>query len=279
MTPPPTGRTVVAGVIGDPVRHSRSPAILNAAFASAGLDWTYVAFEVPEGAARDAVAAMAVLGLGGLSVTMPHKEAVIGALDGVTAAAEQLGAVNCIARDADGSLVGHNTDGAGFLSALAADGFDPSGARCVVVGAGGAARAVVHALAGEGAGEVVVVNRNEERATRAASLAPGIGRVAPPSASASELAHADLLVNATPLGMAAADPLPVDLSALHPGLFVSDLVYHPDPTPLLEAARNSGLRAQGGLGMLVGQAAEAFRIWTGLVAPLEAMAAAAANTG
>ena len=143
-----TAATRVAAVIGDPVRHSLSPAIHNAAFAAAGLDWVYVAFEVPAGRAADAIRAMDVLGIDGLSVTMPHKADVAAAVDSCTPDALALGAVNCVVRR-HGRTTGHSTDGDGFLWGLQDDlSVDPSGLRCVVLGAGGAARAVVRASKG-----------------------------------------------------------------------------------------------------------------------------------
>ena len=176
----------MAAVIGDPIAHSLSPAICNAAFDALGLDWVYVAFRVAEGSAVEAVRSMRALGIRGLSVTMPHKAAVIPSLDALDASAERLGAVNCIA-DADGRLLGHNTDGAGFVSALAAEGHDVAGARCVVLGAGGAARAVVLALADAGAQEVVVANRSPQRGTAAAALAEARGRAVGPGSLAVEM--------------------------------------------------------------------------------------------
>jgi shikimate dehydrogenase len=278
-----TGRTRVAGVIGWPARHSLSPVIHNAALDACGLDWVYVAFEVPEGAAGLAVGGMRSLGIEGLSVTMPHKAAVIGALDVLTADAEALGAVNCISRDGPG-LLGDNTDGIGFLDALRIDeGVDPAGMRCVVVGAGGAGRAVARALGGAGAAEVVVVNRSPGPAARAAELAGPVGRVG----TAEAVDAADLVVNATPLGMGVVvttsgdgEPLPVDPDRLGAGQLVVDLVYHPATTPLLAAARQRGAAAANGLGMLIHQAGHAFRRWTGEDPSLEAMSAAAvANLG
>jgi shikimate dehydrogenase len=265
-------------VIGWPARHSLSPVIHNAALGACGLDWVYVAFEVPEGAAGLAVGGMRSLGIEGLSVTMPHKAAVIGALDVLTPDAEALGAVNCISRDGPG-LLGDNTDGIGFLDALRIDeGVDPAGMRCVVVGAGGAGRAVARALGGAGAAEVVVVNRSPEPAVRAAELAGPAGRVG----TAESVDAADLVVNATPLGMGVVvttsgdgEPLPVDPDRLGVGQLVVDLVYHPATTPLLAAARQQGAATANGLGMLIHQAAHAFRRWTGEDPPLEAMSAAA----
>lgn len=269
-----TGETRVAGVVGWPARHSLSPAILNAAFSATGLDWVYVAFEVPEGQGADAVTAMRTLGLGGLSVTMPHKASVHDAVDERTSVAADLGAVNCVFRRGD-RLVGDNTDGAGFLDALQVDeGVAVAGRRCVVLGAGGAGRAVVRALAGAVAAEVVVVNRSPEPARRAAALAGACGRVG----VAGDVGPADLIVNATPIGMADAGPsdrrdvsLPLDPALLHAGQVVVDLIYHPATTPLLAAARERGATAVNGLGMLVHQAAHAFRRWTDEEAPLEQM--------
>ncbi|HET9441779.1 MAG TPA: shikimate dehydrogenase [Acidimicrobiales bacterium] len=263
----------MAGVIGDPVRHSLSPAIHNAGFRALGLDWLYAAFPVPAGRGAEAVAAMRTLGLEGLSVTMPHKADVMSALDGLSDTARALGAVNTIHRRGT-QLVGDNTDGHGFLAALRDDeGIDPAGRRCVVLGAGGAARAVVLALARAGAAEVVVVNRTPSRGRDAAALAGDVGRVGDPA----EVAGADMVVNATPLGMAGvgAGALPLDPASLGAGQVVVDLVYHPAETPLLAAARAAGATAVGGVGMLVHQAAAAFRLWTGAEAPVAAMAAAA----
>lgn len=273
-----TAATRSAGVIGQPIRHSLSPAIFNAAFAAGGLDWAYLAFEVPEGAAGLAMGGVRALGLEGLSVTMPHKAAVIEGLDDLTHDAEALGAVNCIARVGT-RLVGHNTDGAGFVDSLLVDeGLDVDGLRVVVVGAGGAGRAVAHALGLAGAREVIVVNRSSAPAAQAADLAGAAGRVGVPD----DVQGADLVVNATPLGMGVVvstsgepEPLPVDPGLLAPGQVVADLIYHPATTPLLAAAEAKGVRTVNGLGMLIHQAAHAFRLWTNEEAPLEAMSAAA----
>lgn len=267
----PTGATRLAGVIGQPIRHSLSPILYNAAFRELDLDWTFVAFEVEPGGGEAAIDAARVLGLDGLAVTMPHKAAVIPALDRLTPTAAALGSVNVVARQGS-ELVGDSTDGAGFLDALRADeGFDPAGRRCLVVGAGGAARAVVRALAEVGASEVVVVNRNAERAEAAVALAGGVGRVG----GEPDIAEADMVVNATPVGMAHMAGLPFDPERLRDGQLVVDLIYHPPVTGLLAAAHGRGLPAVNGLGMLIHQAARSFRLWTGQDAPLEAMSAAA----
>lgn len=263
-----SGRTRVAAVIGHPVRHSLSPAIHNAAFAALGLDWAYLAFDVAPGDGEAAVGAVRTLGLGGLSVTMPHKDAAARAVDRCTDAAAALGAVNCVVARPDGSLLGENTDGAGFLDALDADlGWSADGRRTVVLGAGGAARAVVLALAGAGAREVVVVNRTPERAAAAVALAPGVARVG----EAAEVGGADLVVNATSVGMDGVSS-PLAAGSVGAGQVVVDLIYHPAETPLLADAAAAGATVANGLGMLVHQAAHAFRLWTGEPAPLVAMA-------
>ena len=272
--PAPTGQTRLAAVIGDPVRHSLSPVIHNAAFAATGLDWVYVALPVSAGGAARALDAARLFELGGLSVTMPHKADVAEACDELSPDARRLGAVNCVVVAPGGPLVGHNTDGPGFLGALTRE--TPlvvEGCRAVVLGAGGAARAVVLALARAGAEQVTVVARRPEAGAEAATLAGERGRAAavPPP-------EFDLVVNATPVGMgrAGAGRLPLEPTVLGEGQVVVDLVYDPLETPLMAEARRRGALVAGGVGMLVGQAAEAFRLWTGVAAPIEVMHAAVA---
>lgn len=271
----PGPQTRLAGVIGDPVRHSLSPLIHNAGFRAVDLDWVYLAFEVPAGGAADALEGMRALGLDGLSVTMPHKADVAAAVDRLSPAAEALGAVNTVVRQGS-ALVGENTDGEGFVNALRIDeGVDVAGLRCLVLGAGGAARAVIRALADAGAAEVVVAARRPEAAAAAAALGGSIARVGTPE----EADGAQLVVNATPVGMGEVSELrppdlPVDPGRLGAGQVVADLIYHPLVTPLLAEARNRGAVAVNGVGMLLHQAAIAFRLWTGEEAPLAAMSAA-----
>lgn len=253
-----TGATKVAAVIGHPVRHSLSPALHNAAFSASGAPWVYVAFEVAPGDAPAAVAAMRTLGLGGLSVTMPHKEDIAAAVDVLTPAAAALRSVNTVVRRPDGWLEGHSTDGDGFVASLLAAGVDPHGRTTVVVGAGAAGRAVVDALARAGAGRVGVMNRNRERAGAAAALAGAAGEVV----EADAIATADIVVNATSVGMGS-DELPFDVDLLHAGQVVADLVYHPLDTALLRAARQAGATTVDGLGMLVHQAALQQQLWLG----------------
>jgi shikimate dehydrogenase len=281
--------TTVVGVIGDPVAHSLSPLLHNVAFADLGLDWVSVGFRVVEGSAAEALVGARALGLRGLSVTMPHKETVAALVDRRTEIAERLGAVNCVI-NLDGTLVGDNTDGRGLVAALRRGGhFDPVGRRCLVVGAGGAARSIIAALADSGASEVVVVNRSEERAVAAASLAGGVGRVG----ISGDASHCDLVVNATPAGMQGIssppgpssgssahslppepdrlDPWALDPGLLGPGQVAVDLVYHPAVTPWLEVARGRGAEVLNGLGMLVHQAALQLETWTGQEPPVDAM--------
>jgi shikimate dehydrogenase len=271
-----SGATRVAGVIGTPVRHSLSPVIVNAAFDALGLDWSYFAFDVaPEGVAG-ALDGMRALGLGGLSVTMPHKEAVARLVDRRSPDADSLAAVNCVVPEGD-ELVGHNTDGPGFVDAVHAElGFEFDGCHAVMLGAGGAARAVVLALVRAGASEIAVVNRTRANGERAVALAGAVGRLVDPNGDdlPEAMAGADLVINGTPAGMTD-DRFPVDPGLLTPAHTVVDLVYHPAVTPLLAAAVERGSRVANGLGMLVHQAAHAVRLWTGVDPPIDVMTNAA----
>jgi shikimate dehydrogenase len=258
-------------VIGTPVRHSLSPSIFGAAFDATGLDWTYLAFEVQPGALEAAVGATTALGIRGLSVTMPHKSAIVSLLDHITPGAARLDAVNCVTRLEDGSLEGDNTDGAGLLMALEGAGVAVAGASIVLLGAGGAARAIAAALGDAGAARVDVINRTTSRAEAAAALAGPAGRVG----SWADVESADVVINATSVGMDPGGGLPLDVALLSDRHVVVDAVYHPVLTPLLAAAAERGARPVDGVGMLVGQAAVAFERWTGERAPLQAMLAAA----
>lgn len=274
----------MVGVIGDPVDHSLSPALHNAAFAELALDWAYVAFPVPAGRARPAVAAMADLGIRGLSVTMPHKAGAAEACRRLSLVAERLGVVNTVT-NMGGELVGDSTDGPGFLDSLADLGWSPEAKRCLVLGAGGAARAVVLALAEAGAGRVDVVGRRHDQVLAAVALAGKVGAMG----TVSSAGEADLIVNATPVGMVGAGAqtssqaggqsggLPFGLAAerLGAGQLVADLVYAPATTPLIAAARARGSSTCNGLGMLIHQAARQVSIWTGRDAPVQVMSAAA----
>lgn len=270
-----SGHTRVAALIGSPARHSLSPVILNTAFDELGLDWRFVVFEVPAGEGHAAVAAVRTLGLGGLSVTMPHKDAAFEAVDDRTPVAMALAAVNCVFRDGR-RLVGDNTDGPGFVDSLRLDhGVEIAGRRCVLLGAGGAGRSLAWALGEAGADDVAVVNRSLAPAQRAAELAGAVGRVG----DTGDVAKADIVVNATSLGMGGRPgdeaSVPLDPDLLREGQVVADIVYFPTVTPLLTAAAERGATTVTGVGMLVHQAAHALRRWTGEEPPVAAMAAAA----
>ena len=278
----------VAAVIGDPARHSRSPAVHNAAFAAAGIDWVFTAFEVPAGGGAAALEAMRVLQLAGLSVTMPLKAEVAEVADLRDDAVEMLGAANCILPLGDGRLRAANTDAAGFVAGLRADaGLEPEGLRVALLGAGGAARAVAWGLAAAGAAEVSVINRTPSKAQAAADIAnaadeagqPGrVGRVGRVG-SLDDIAAADVVVNATSVGMGSgASAVPCDPALLRPGQVAVDLVYEPLETAWLAALRRRGVEAHNGLSMLAYQAAAAFELWTGIEAPVDVMRRAVAGS-
>jgi shikimate dehydrogenase len=265
-----------AGVLGWPLTHTLSPAIHNAAFRRLGFDWVYLQFSVPPDLLEAAVGGLRALGAIGANVTIPHKETVIAFVDQVSGDAAAIGAVNTIQRVGD-RLIGHNTDVDGFREFIAGDaGIDVSGSAALVLGAGGAARAVVKALDDLGASEIAIAARSSERGSALTQL---VGRarakVADWDGASALAADAAIVVNATPLGSANENPLPD--ATWHSGQAVVDLVYSPPTTPLVEAARAAGADAWGGLGMLVRQAAASFQIWTGQDPPLETMSAAAVH--
>lgn len=270
MRPPVSGRTRLAAVIGDPVRHSLSPVIFDAAAAATGADLAYVALEVRAEDLREAVEGCRALGLVGMNVTSPHKERAAGFLDALSDLARRLGAVNCVTLDGT-RLVGDSTDGAGFIAALRHDQVDHVGRRVAVVGAGGAARSIIAALAEAGTGLITVHNRTPSKVGPAVDLAGLRGR----PGGEDDLRAADVIVQATSVGMGDDRAIPLDPDLLHAGQTVIDIVYHPIETPLLAAAAARGARTLNGLGMLVGQAAIAFERWTGLLAPVEEMRRAA----
>jgi len=279
------GQTKLVGLIGYPVEHSLSPAMHNSAFAALNLNWCYVPLPVRPERLGKAVAGLRALGFVGANVTVPHKEAVISHLDHIAPAAQAIGAVNTIAMSSavvrEGKLIGYNTDWRGFLTALSEGGFDPQGKRAVILGAGGAARAVVYALAQAGA-QVIVLNRT---LARAQALVKDFSPLFPtlpltPQTLEEQTADTHLLVNTTPVGMwpeVDKSIWPEDLP--FPGhLTVFDLVYNPRQTTLLRQARRAGAKVIGGLGMLVHQGAVAFELWTGEKAPVETMYEAANKT-
>ena len=259
--------TRIAAVIGDPVSHSLSPRLHNAAFAALELDWMYVACHVPEGHGADAVEDMRTLGFKGLSVTMPHKAAVASAVDGLSATAAKLGVVNCV-RVEDEQLIGENTDGIGLLNSIRAQmAIEVEDLRVVIVGAGGAARSVALTMVENGS-TVGIYNRTNSSAVQVVEIVGGTSSVVQQNA----IRDAELIINATPLGMAANDPMPFDVDLLRDGQSVVDLIYKPAKTTLLKEAEARGLQTLNGLGMLLYQAGEQFRLWTGQQPPIRAMA-------
>jgi shikimate dehydrogenase len=256
----PTSRTKLAAVIGSPVRHSLSPVIHNAAFAAHGDDWVYTALEVDPAHATAAIEAMRVLGIAGLSVTMPHKEMVIPALDRVDDEARLVHAVNTVVRENDGSLVGCNTDGIGCVDALRAAGADLS--SVAVIGAGATARAVVAALARAGA-SVRVANRTTQRRDEAVEIGNVVRAGSTQAIELDQVGACTTIINTTPQGMAGVlpDATPFDPRALLPHHFVLDAVYNPLETPLLRVARERGSTIIDGLDMLCAQAARQQEAW------------------
>ncbi len=260
--------TALAGVLGHPVAHSRSPAMQNAAFGALGLDWRYVKLPVPPALFAETTRALPGSGYRGANVTIPHKVAALSVADTATAAARGVGAANTLSFAVEGEIEADNTDAPGFLDAL---GESPRGRRALVLGAGGAGRAVAWALREEGAAEVMIWNRTPRRATELArELA-----LEPVSAPRS----ADIVVHATSVGLEAGDSVEavraLGLGRLDAPAVVVDLVYAQEPTPVVVWAERVGARVVDGLEVLVRQGARSFTRWTGADAPLEVMRAAA----
>lgn len=278
-------------VLGHPVGHSRSPAMHNAAFAALGMDWSYDAIDVEPQRFAEVVRALPAQGYAGANVTIPHKLRGLELADSATPVARAVGAANTLVFEA-GRIHADNTDVEGFLAALRERAPEaPRGMRALVLGAGGAARAVVFALLGEGAARVEVWNRHPERAAGLVADLAGFGGDAGMAAILRPgLENVDLLVNATSVGMAkpgedpnppgGPDPikeLPLSADELDDRLIVVDLVYRQERTPLVRAARARGLRCADGIDVLVHQGAASFRLWTGMSAPLGAMRSGASG--
>jgi shikimate dehydrogenase len=277
------GNSRVVGVFGYPIEHSLSPAMHNAAFAALQLSYIYIPFPVTPQALGPAIRSLVPLGIVGVNLTIPHKESVLPFLDDITAEARDVGAVNTVHCVGD-RLLGDNTDGRGFYEPLREAGLTVAGRRAVVIGAGGAARAVVFRLAREGA-EVVLTNRTHERAIELAQAVARAGfgpeavrvvAVDNTQELADAIAGAQLLVQTTRVGMHPETEClpPVPLEALHSDLLVYDLVYNPIETLLLKQARKRGCRTLTGVKMLVYQGAAAFQRWTGIWPPTAIMEAA-----
>ncbi len=277
-----TGKTKVCGVIGDPIEHTLSPAMHNAAFEALNLDYVFLAFKVKSAGIADAVNGMRALNIRGLNVTMPHKRAVINHLDRVDLSAQIVDSVNTILNK-ESLLFGFNTDGIGALKALRENGIEPKGRKVLLLGAGGAARAIAYTMAKE-ADELVVLNRTLKQAHDLAKLLQKAvnKKIMAGSLSPSEieqnLQDSDILINATSVGMKPnIDESPVKSKLLRSNLAVLDIVYNPLETKLSIDAKSAGAKVVSGVEMLIYQGAASFEIWTGKPAPVQVMRQAALN--
>jgi shikimate dehydrogenase len=252
--------------LGQPVAGNPTQYMMEQAFAAAGLDWRYLTCEVPPHQLADAMKGIRALGFKGANFTIPHKVAVIEHLDELSPAAELMGAVNCVNRVGD-KLVGENTDGKGFFQSLR-EACDPSGMNVVIVGAGGAARAIAVELALAGVGQLTIVNRAPERGQALTDLlnqrAGAKAEFVPLAGDYQVPAEASVLINATSIGLGDADArVPIAVESLRPDLIVADVIFNPPTTWLIRTAADRGCRTIDGLGMLVNQAVISFKIWTG----------------
>lgn len=259
-----TGKTMITGLIGYPVEHSLSPLMHNRAFNELGLDYCYVTFRVEPSMLEEAVSGIRALGIRGVNVTVPHKENVIKFLDRIDDEALEIGAVNTIVNK-DGILTGFNTDGRGFMASLRENCIDPAGKKILLIGAGGASRAVAYYLS-KIAGELVIYDIDAEKAKNLSASLKGKTRIAE---NLSKDSDADIIINATPLGLKEDDPCPINTDYLKNNQIVIDLIYK--KTRLLEEAGKKGCIIIDGLGMLLWQGVFAFEIWTGLKPPVEIM--------
>ena len=271
-----SGTTKVCAIIGDPVEHSLSPVMHNAAFKELGLNLVYLAFTVTAKELKSAISGVRSMGLKGLNVTMPHKNAVMNYLDEVDATAKNIGAVNTILSN-DGKLIGYNTDGNGALMALKEKEVFPKGKKLVILGAGGAAKAIAYQTAKD-ADELVILNRTPEKANKLVELlSKSLNKKVKSGTLSSkvlkeELETTDILINATSLGMHPnIDRSPVPSDLLHSDLSVMDIIYNPLETKLLKEAKSAGATIVSGVEMLIYQGAVAFEIWTGCFAPVDVM--------
>jgi len=272
------GTTTLLGLIGYPLKHSKSPHMHNTSFEALGLDHVYMAFEVQDGHIKEALDALKLFNAIGGNITMPHKKKVVEYLDDISPDAKIIGSVNTIKIDENKKITGYNTDGRGFVKALGENGVEFKGKKIVIAGAGGAARAVVTQLAFDGAGEIVLFNRTLGNAEE---ITDNINKNIPTcKARAEEMNEAKLveeiqdaaiLVNCTSLGMKATIDQAIISSAdqLPKGIFVADIVYDPDQTKLLKLAEEAGCKFMNGLMMMIWQGAIAFNIWTGKDMPVD----------
>lgn len=257
----------VVACLGQPVAGNPTQYMMEKAFAAAGLDdWRYLTFEVPPDKLTDAMQGLRALGFKGANFTIPHKVAVIQYLDGLSQAAELMGAVNCVNRVGE-KLIGENTDGKGFVQSLR-EVCDPAGKRIAILGAGGAARAIAVELGLSGAGQIAIVNRSPDRGQQLVDLLRTRVKIAADfvllQGDYAIPSEADILINATSIGLGdAAARVPVAVDSLRKELIVADVIFNPPETWLIRTAKERGCRTIDGLGMLVNQAVISFKIWTG----------------
>lgn len=266
-----TAKTKLCGIFGYPVEHSLSPLMHNAGFRHLGLDYVYLAFNVPPEELADAVKTIRTLGITGVNVTIPHKEKVIPYLDRITPQARAIGAVNTII-NVNGMLVGENTDGLGFLRSLKEENkVNPKNKNILLLGAGGAGRALGVTLLGQGVKKFYLFDVIEKKAEMLAKeLDDGKVIVINREDIKKCIAATHILINASPVGMKDGDPCVIEPSLLHKDLFVYDVIYN-CVTCLLKEARKRKIKCADGLGMLVGQGAQSFELWTGKKAPIAIM--------
>ncbi len=263
-----TGTTKLYGIIGYPVEHSFSPLMHNANFLELGLDYVYIAFEVHPDNLKNAASAIRTLDIKGLNVTIPHKQEIMQYLDEIDPISEKMGAINTIKND-DGYLKATNTDAAGAKKSLVDAGFTIEGKNIVFIGSGGAARSIAYILS-EDAKKIVLTDIVEERAVTVAkeitkNMGANVkGKLASDKVLADEIKHADLLINATPIGMYPKEGnSPISKDLLHQELFVFDVIYNPMETQLMKEAAEIGCKTLSGLDMLINQGVIAFEWWTG----------------
>lgn len=272
------GKTKIIGIFGHPIEHTMSPYMHNSAFEALGLHYCYIPFDIDPKDLEICVRSVIPLGIKGVNITIPFKTQVIPYLDEMNSDAKLIGAVNTI-ETREGRLIGHNTDGKGFINAFNEEiGIQISERRFVIIGAGGAARAVAFALAAEGAKTIIIVNRTLLKGKRLAEdllknfpslKVPALGL--DPNKISNLIIDGDIIINTTSVGMKRSDPSIILPDALRPSMVVCDLIYNPPETPLLRIAKNIGIRYMNGLGMLIHQGALSFEIWTGLPAPVDIM--------
>jgi len=276
-----SGHTRLLALIGSPVGHSGSPAMYNYSFEKLGLDYAYMAFDVKEDGVKAALDAMRLFNMRGMNVTMPDKVEAAKYMDELSPAAQIMGAVNTIVNE-NGRLIGHNTDGEGFVHNFRDHGGEVKGKKLTIAGGGGAATAIQVQCALDGAREITIFNKKDSFFERTLETAEKIKAAVPTCVvnvydiddiekMTEEIKDSDIFVNATIVGMKPMDDQSVvkDLSALRPDLWVADIVYNPEETKLLKDAKAAGCICVGGKGMLVWQGASAFKLYTGEDMPVE----------